>query len=275
MSELPLDPDRSKRYQRIAERYVAAAPLRETQAAFPDYLRQDAAYPDVWYLDLVEWEQGGDHREVAADLVASPEYPESIKRRALLCRLEVLAAEAAGSMGEDAMVRVALRLGHLTTYTALSPLERLFEEGTERVRAATMNAIRSLFFKRSFRLLTLGLNDESAAVRKDALEAVRALHFTHALDPLTRLYREHPDPKVRLVALQSVGKISTPDAAEFLIEVVRYGAGDEASLARDLLAQLSHPEIGPLLARHAMSDRSEARQRIIEILRQRGEPVPQ
>lgn len=274
LSELPLDADRTRRYERIATRYDGTPPMSESQAAFPDYLRQDAAYPDVWYLDLVEWEQGGDHREVAADLIASPDYPESIKRRALLCRLEVLAAEAGGALGEEATVRVALRLGHLTTYTALSPLERLYEEGTERIRASTMSALRSLFFKRSFRLLSLGLHDESAAVRKDALEAVRALHFTHALDPLSRLYREHPDPKVRLVALQSVGKISTPDAAEFLIEIVRYGAGEEAALAHDLLAQLSHPEIGPLLARHAMSDRTEARQRLLDILRRRGEPLP-
>lgn len=274
LSKLPLTTDRVERYEKIAERYRDAPTASEAQTAFPDYLRQDAAYPDVWFLDLVEWEQQGDHREAAADLIASSDYPESIKRRALLCRLEVLSAEQASGLREEALVRVALRLGHLTTYTALSPLETLYEEGNERVRAATMSAIRSLFFKRSFRLLSLGLHDESSAVRKEALEAVRALHFTHALDPLTRLYREHPDAQVRIIALQSVGKISTPDAAEFLLEVVRYGEGEEASHARNLLAQLSHPEIGPLLARHAMAERSEARERIIDILRRRGEAVP-
>lgn len=274
LAALPLDEDRVERYKKTAKRYENAASMNENQTAFPDYLRQDAAYPDVWYLDLIEWEQQGDHREAAADLIASPEYPESIKRRALLCRLEVLSAEQNGAISEEAVVRVALRLGHLTTYTALSPLETLYTDGSERVRASAMSALRSLFFKRSFRLLSLGLNDESAQVRKEALEAVRALHFTHALDPLTRLYREHPDHQVRMVALQSVGKISTPDAAEFLLEVVRYGDGQEAALARDLLAQLSHPEIGPLLARHAMAERSDARERIIDILRRRGDPVP-
>jgi len=275
LAKLPLDTDRVERYKRILGRYDDAPKSAEDQTAFPDYLRQDAAYPDVWYLDLIEWEQHGDHREVAADLIASTDYPESIKRRALLCRLEVLAAEVeGGALSEEALVRVALRLGNLTTYTALSPLETMFDQGSERVRAATMSAIRSLFFKRSFRLLSLGLNDQASNVRKEALEAVRALHFTHALDPLTRLYREHPDTNVRKVALQSVGKISTPDAAEFLLEVVRYSDADEASLAKDLLAQLSHPEIGRLLARHAMTERTEARQKIIDILRRRGEPLP-
>ncbi len=273
LAKLPLDKDRVDRYAKIAERYHKAPSPPDGQTAFPEYLRQEAAYPDVWYLDLIEWEQGGDHREAVADLIASPDYPESIKRRALLCRLEVLAVEEQVAMNEEALRRVALRLGHLTTYTALSPLETLYKHGTERVRAGCMSAIRSLFFKRSFGLLSRGLKDESAGVRKEALEAVRALHFTHALEPLTRLYREHRDPQVRMTALQSVGKISTPDAAEFLLEVVRYGEGQEAVLAKDLLAQLSHPEIGPLLARHAMSERAEAQERIKEILRRRGEAV--
>lgn len=273
LGRLPLEADRRERYNTIARRYDNAPSPNEGQTAFPEYLRQESAYPDVWYLDLVEWEQGGDYREAPADLIASPEYPESIKRRALLCRLEVLSAEDQGALSEESLVRVALRLGQLTTYTALSPLESLFEHGSERVRAAAMSAIRGLFFKRSFGLLGLGLHDESHTVKKEALEAVRALHFTHALEPLTRLYREHRDPSVRMTALQSVGKISTPDAAEFLLEVVRYSAGKEADLAKDLLAQLSHPEIGPLLRRHAMSERSEAKERIVEILRRRGEAV--
>lgn len=273
LAELPLEKDRTDRYHKIAKRYLNAPSPTEGQTAFPEYLRQEAAYPDVWYLDLLEWEQKGDYREASADLIASPDYPESIKRRALLCRLEVLSAEESNTLTEEALSKVALRLGHLTTYTALSPLETLYENGSERIRTACMSAIRSLFFKRSFNLLAKGLRDESQMVRKEALEAVRALHFTHALEPLTRLYRENRDPQVRMTALQSVGKISTPDAAEFLLEIVRYGEGQEAHLAKDLLAQLSHPEIGPLLARHAMSERSEARERIREILRRRGEAV--
>jgi tetratricopeptide (TPR) repeat protein len=270
---LPLDQERTNRYTKIAARYRNAPAPTEGSAAFPEYLRQESAYPDVWFLDLVEWEQKGDFREAPADLIASSEYPESIKRRALLCRLELLAAEESGPLGDDALVRVALRLGQLTTYTALSPLEKLYANGTERVRAAAMSAIRGLFFKRSFGLLGKGLRDEAASVRKEALEAVRALHFTHALEPLTRLYREHKDNHVRLTALQSVGKISSPDAAEFLLEVVRNSEGKEADLAKDLLSQLSHPEIGPLLRRRALSERTDARDRIADILRRRGEAV--
>ena len=69
----------------------------------------------------------------------------------------------------------------------LAPLEHLFERGRSQIRVAVLRAARQLYFKRTFVAINKGVADRDAAVRRTSQEAIAALHFPHAFDPLSRL----------------------------------------------------------------------------------------
>ena len=71
--------------------------------------------------------------------------------------------------------------------------------------------------------------------------AIGGLHFPHAFNPLARIYRESTDPRVRAAALQSIGKIQTVEAGEFLVMVLRQETGGLREAAEAALAELDTP----------------------------------
>ncbi|MAC27058.1 MAG: hypothetical protein CMH59_11385 [Myxococcales bacterium] len=60
LSQLDLGDKRRARYARLEQRLAGVEDDGGQAVAFPDYLRMDTAYPEIWRLDVVEWEQGGD-----------------------------------------------------------------------------------------------------------------------------------------------------------------------------------------------------------------------
>ena len=60
---------------------------RSSCPALPDYLKQQHAYADIWFVDLLEWEMDGDPFAVAASIVGDLRYPNGIRRRALVVLL--------------------------------------------------------------------------------------------------------------------------------------------------------------------------------------------
>jgi hypothetical protein len=269
LSQLPLGDKRQRRYQRLTQR-LAQVPDEPGQIVkFPDYLRMETAYPEIWRLDVIEWEQGGDAAETMAEVLQDPKWPDFTRRRALLCRLRQLGA-AEPVLSSNTLVSLAHELGRVEIYASLSPLEAMYDHEDGRVREAALRAVRQLFFKRSFILVMRGLDDEDEEVKKQALAAVAALHFSHAFDPLARIYRESSNITVRRTALESIGKIQSVDAAELLIDVLRHGDKEERDLVRRLLASADHPEVGGLLRRAAANESGIAREAIDQILRMRG-----
>lgn len=268
LCRLDIGPEKQKRYMRIAGRYDTTAEAEIEAPTFPDYLRQDTAYPDIWYLDLIEWEQAGDVGEVATEILVDMKYPDVTRRKALLCRLAALDADEAD---EKQVAGLAERLGQIQLYASLSPLERLISHPSATIRAAVMRALRTLFYKRSFGLIQKGLGDPDATVRREALAAVSALHFPHAFDPLVRIFREATDPDVKLAALGSVGRINTLEAADFLLEVLRHGETSLRPTARDLLANLDVPDLPTILRQALALETGEARVLIAQVLRAKGD----
>jgi HEAT repeat protein len=115
--------------------------------------------------------------------------------------------------------------------------------------------------------LARGLGDEDERVRGAALEAVDGLHFPHAFDPLTRIFREHPDPAVKTRVLTSIGRIATVEAGEFLIEVLRHEPDPLREAARRLLWSFDNADIFPILRRHLETESGPARADLEQILR--------
>jgi len=266
LAALGLAEKKKQRYARVASRYERVNPEEIDAASFPEYLRQQHAYPPIWELDLIEWELDGDHAAVCASIVGDLRYADMIRRRALNVLLTHLEA-GAGEEDPNLLSQVAQGLGELQAYPALRPLERLYGHPHPLVRRGVMRALKHLYFKRTFALIARGLRDDSKEVREASLEAVAALHFPHAFDPLTRIYREHEDLRVKTTALESLGAIASLEAGEFLIEVLRYEVDPLRDVARRLLAKFDNPDIFPILRKHLELESGTARALLEQILR--------
>src|SRR5262249_16953326 len=155
------------------------------------------------------------------------------RRKALRVLLMVYDARRRGGEEPASLGRIAEALGDIQAYAVLSPLTRLAAHQEPEVRAKAVGSTRHLFFKRSFVLIRKGLSDERPEVRAAALRALGELNFTHAFEPLSRIYREYEDRAVRRAALRSIGLIRTLEAGEFLLEVLRYESDDLRQVAAE------------------------------------------
>jgi len=272
LSELPLSDKKRNRYARIALRYADAGQDSRDAPEFPEYLKQQHAYADIWFVDLLEWELGGDPHRVAASIIGDLRYPDGIRRRALVVVLTLADAALRGEAHEpETLARVADLLGELQSYAALRPLERLYEHPEPLVRRAAVRALRFLFFKRSFALIGRALQDGDAGVREAAIDALRGLHFPHAFNPLARIQRESTDPRVQAVALESIGKIGTIEAGEFLLLVLRQEEGTLRDVAKRALAAFDNADVLPIMRQyHQLETNPDARSALEELLSRAG-----
>jgi len=270
LGTLPLDERRRQRYARLRARLAAEPDERVELMPFPEYLRQDTAYPDIWRLDVLEWEQDGDAGEAMAEILLDPRWDEYdyVRRPALACRLHVVGATPEERAQPGHQIRLAGLLSMVEIYATLAPLERLFASPRPDVRAAAVRAVRQLYFKRSYEIVSAALRDDAEPVRREAVKAVAGLHFPHAFDPLSRIHREHRQRSIRHAALSSIGKIPTGDAVDYLVGVLRHGDEQERVLARELLIRNEHDQTDALLARAAGAETGPLR-RVLEDIRGR------
>jgi hypothetical protein len=229
LAQLDLEVARREHYARVSTRYASVKdePL-ESSSALSHALRQDTHFTEVWHVDVLEWEQHGSAAEACADVLLDKRWPDLIRRKAMLARLTALQVEGGkledGSMNAlNARLRLAEQLAQLQLYAVLSPLEKLFDRPERRVKVAVLQAMQTLFFKRSFVTVRAGLRDVDPAVVEQAAKAVEALYFQHAVDPLSRIVRESAEPAVRASALRALARIDTIEAAEFLLGVLEHG----------------------------------------------------
>ena len=269
LAALPLAEKRRDRYARLRRRLEGVPDEPNRGVRFPDYLRVETAYPEVWRADVMEWEQGGSPAEAMAEIAQDRSLPSFTRRRALLCQLSELSAKP--PLDTAALARIATYLGGVEVYACHAPLEHLYEQQSVEVRQAVMEATQRLFFKRAFVLISQGLRDPAQPVRQAALAAVRKLHFSHAFDPLQRIYRESTESAVRLATLSSISQIPTLQSAELMLDVLSHGEEQEAALARGGLVDGDQPGLDELLRRAAAEeDPGPLREALLGILRQRG-----
>ncbi len=228
LATMDLEPARTKHYARAAKRYegVRDDPLDASPLAM--HLRQDNQFPDVWHVDLLEWEQQGSAAEACADVLLDRHWPDIIRRKAMLARLTAFAIESrdddVSQQATATRVRLCEQLAQLGLYGVLSPLEKLAMRPERPVRVAVLSAMQMLFFKRSFITVRSALRDADAAVVEQAERATEALTFPHAFDPLSRIVRESAKASTRAAALRALAKVDTPEAAEFLLGILEHGA---------------------------------------------------
>ena len=237
LANLELEPSRQKHYHRASQRYAGVSNASVDASALPSHLRQDAAFPDVWHVDLVEWEQHGSASQACGDVVLEPQnWSEVTRRRAMLARLQALHVESVqGHPPANALVRLADLLGQVELYTILSPLEHLYESQLPELRLAVIGALERFMYKRTFVTVRGALSDSDASVRKRAYTTLEALRFPHAFDPLARIFRESNDRSARAASLRAIARIDTSEAAELLLGVFQHEGQTERTAASDAL----------------------------------------
>ncbi len=243
LAELPLEASRRAHYGRAAGRYVDAQNVETDAAPLPAHLRHDVGFPDVWHVDLVEWEQRGSAAEAAGDVVLdAASWSEVTRRRAMLARLTALAVEAAERQPRAAGVdldelhaALAGELALVELYSILSPLEHLLASSDPSVRIAVARALSRFLYKRTFISLRQALADDDPGVAREAARALEELRFPHAFDPLARIYRETPRAAVRASVIKALAKIDTLEAAEMLLGVIEHDGAADRSAAVDAL----------------------------------------
>lgn len=268
LSTLPLPERAQARYAAIAGRYTPTERAAGDSPGLPEYLKQQHAYADIWFVDLVEWELGGAPDRVSASIVGDLRYPNGIRRRALVVLLTLADAASAGQeTTADTLVELADLLGELQSYAALRPIERLYEHDDPRVRQAAVRALRFLYFKRSFSIIRQALADVDTGVREAAIEALSGLHFPHAFNPLAQIYRESQDPRVQTAAVESIARIQSIEAGELLIMVLRQEEGALREVAKRALASFDNADVLPIVRQyHELEVDAQVRSALGELL---------
>jgi hypothetical protein len=280
LAELPLEESRRKHYTRARGRYVDAQDLSIDASPLPPHLRHEVGFPDVWHVDLVEWEQAGSASQAAGDVVLDPsQWSEVTRRRAMLARLTALSIEAQDAQGGPQRASPAMyaalaeQLSTVELYTILSPLEHLFRRPEAAVRIAVVRALARFLYKRTFITLREALSDPEPSVIQEAAKALEELRFPHAFDPLARIYREAQGIAVRASAVRALSKIDTFEAAEMLLGIIRHDGSDERAAAVDALRRARGMKFVDL-ARGALPELSGAAHAAVrEILQARGVSV--
>lgn len=279
LAELPIEASRCAHYNRARGRYTDAQDLPIDAGPLPAHLRQEVGFPEVWHVDLVEWEQRGSASQACGDVILDPaQWSDVTRRRAMLARLMALPLEADGSDGSsrgpgataDQIVALAEQLSFVDLYVILSPLERMFRHPSANVRLAVVHALARFPYKRTFITLREALSDPDPAVVREASTSLQELRFPHAFDPLSRIYRESQSADVRASVVRALAKIDTFEAAEMLLGVIQHDGNDERAAAVDAL-QRSRGMKFVDLARGSFRELSGGAQSAVrEILQRRG-----
>jgi hypothetical protein len=279
LSELPLEEARVKHYKRATGRYDVAQDLAINASPLPAHLRHEVGFPEVWHVDLVEWEQGGSASQACGDIVLNPsEWSEVVRRRAMLARLSALAVETPPAQGQrgpgtDAWVKLAEQLALVELYTILSPLEHLHRRPEPEVRVAVVRALSRFLYKRTFITLREALSDPDGTIVQEAAKALEELRFPHAFDPLARIYRESQSPMVRASAVRALAKIDTLEAAEMLLGVIEHDGTQERLAAVEALKRARGQRFVELGKEQLKQLAGPARAAVREVLQARNVPI--
>lgn len=281
LAELPIEPARRAHYARASARYDGATDEDLDVEPLPAHLRQDVGFPEVWLVDLVEWEQRGRASEVCGDVMLDPSgSSEVIRKRAMSARLTALALEDASRTRPNAPVdasRVAAlssalaeQLATIELYAVLAPLESLFERPEPDVRRAVVSALARFLFKRTFITLRRALADPVEAVVKGACRAIEELCFPHAYDPLVRIFRESSVARARIAALRALAKIDTVEASELLLGVIEHEGHAERTAVVEALRRGRGTRFSELARRAMPTLTGPSRAVVQEVLKARG-----
>lgn len=242
-----LDEGRAARHLRAAERLASQQDASGAWDSKPTP-RPPGPPLEVWIVDVLEWEQAGRAEEACAEILfdavlASKGRRETgslpLRRRVLVARLWALhLAELAGGPPEasaSTAAELAKKLGDVTDYRVLAPLEALYAHPSPDVRGRVVDAAGQLPFKRSAQLLRRAAHDPDPNVLAAVARATARKQSPVFVDPLRRLARDATSFDVRAAALRALSAIDNGEAAEAVLEALEAGSREERQAVIDAL----------------------------------------
>lgn len=277
LSSLELSDQRRAHYGRARARYDGASDLPIDASPLASHLRHEVGFPEVWHVDLVEWEQRGSASEACGDVLLDLSWGDASRRKALCARLVALAGDRWVDGGAHAppnvLTQVASLLGEIRLYTILAPLELLAGYGVASVRVAAQKALSHFLFKRTFIAVRGGLADTDEAVVMESARTLEMLHFGAALDPLLRIFRESTDVRARQSALRAMTRIDSVEAATQLLDVLAHERTTERRVAAEALKTANGSRFVELARQHYPRMTADEKNVIRDIFVARGIPL--
>ena len=239
LAELPLADTRRRRYRLLARRYESELPRRLPAPVFPSVMRRSESYKEIWRDDLIEWELDGDPVAVMARLIAD-DADRTIYTRPALRALLKFADPSFSPTNLPALADAAEAVGAVPAHEVLRALMRLYEHEAPEVRTAVVRGPGKALTPRMFDLLRKALTDPAPSVVDAALQLLRKTDFVGAVPPLTRIFRESNEEKVRLAVLDGIGSNwDRQGAARVLLDVARQETGPVRRVAEEMLARVA------------------------------------
>ncbi|HEU5075912.1 MAG TPA: HEAT repeat domain-containing protein [Polyangiaceae bacterium] len=235
LAETSTNPRKQQIYRRAHERTAGASDVPAPPA--DPSLGQHHPPPEVWFDDLIEWEEAGSASARCAGIILDPAGVDdrTTRRSAVLGRLAALATETTSREAAYALEVLANHLAPIGLYAVLPALEKLYEHAEPGVRVAAVRALGRHSYKRSFVTFERAVVDSETEVRQAAVEEIRRQRFEHAFDPLARIYRQSDYQPARLAALHALGQIDLREAHEILFGALEHGTLEEATAAAQTL----------------------------------------
>ena len=276
LSKLDLDPSRSAHYERVSGRYTRMAdePLEILELAVATRCGKTRTSPRSGTSTSSSGSSAGARprraptsSSTSAGRISSGARPcWRVSPRSPLDQNP----DDASPPALESRLRLAEQLAQLQLYAVLSPLERLFARPEGRVKVAVLQSLQTLFFKRSFVTVRAALRDPDPAVVEQACKAVETLYFPHAVDPLSRILRESPDPAPRASALRALARIDTLEAADILLGVLEHGAPADRLAALAALKATRGLKFAELAKGSLQNAKDPLRATLVEVLSARG-----
>jgi len=226
LSQLKLPAPRQAHYARAIRRYEQARNEPLEPASPPGRIRD--SLPRFWHDDLIEWEEDGDAAEICADVILTSEN-ELLRRNALLARLVATAAQQTPD-DPQAQVHLCGFLATIQLYPVVSAFERLLAHPSARVREEAIKELGNFRFKRTFQSIRVALDDPEVSVVQKAAVTIGKMRFPHAIEPLSRLYREARLPEARKWSIRALAEIEHVEAAELLLSILSFGTADDRNI---------------------------------------------
>jgi len=250
------DPQQSARFGRLADQLTRESAAPVADPGQQPALAESRPLPEVWSLDLLEWEAAASPAAVGLGLLLDPSRPELTRRHALLILLYADGDETRMLSAERRLTLVR-SLGSQRVYEAVAPLARMYREskaqslgqGESALRAAIVDALPKLPFPRSLQLVVEALADPSELVRSQAHSALSRLGHSELLSTLGQLLSEPHEVAVKLAVVGALGRIADPRAVERLLQVFCSHPDPLRREARRGLLALRDKSLKPLYAR--------------------------
>ena len=177
-----------------------------------------------------------------------------------------LAAEL--ERGRVAMPLVLRALGATEDPAALVPVLGALGSKDAAIRLAAMEALRPLIGNdaRAGDVLMEHLADEDLEVRVLAAEYLGLLRVGAASPKLTSLAGPGNPTRLRMAAIDALGKIGRPEATKALLDVLREGPAELHGSAATALSYIDDPSAIAALSSQAQTDRGPTRHEVVRAL---------